>query len=142
MLGVVPKAYPPNYREFYEHRHFASGATIAGESVKVGALEAPFGFDLMFEAADVGGFVVHAEICEDLWVPVPPSSVAALSGASVLANLSASNITIGKSETRHLLTRAQVRALPRRLYLRRGGRRASRPPISPGTARSRSTRTA
>jgi len=107
LLGVVPKAYPPNYREFYEHRQFASGATIAGQHVRIGAHEAPFGFDLLFEASDVAGLVVHAEICEDLWVPLPPSSVAALSGATVLANLSASNITIGKSDTRHLLTRAQ-----------------------------------
>ena len=121
LLGVVPKSYPPNYREFYEHRHFASGATIAGESVKLGRHEAPFGFDLLFEASDIAGFVVHAEICEDLWVPLPPSSVAALSGATVLANLSASNITIGKSDTRHLLTRAQsARCLAAYVYAAAG----------------------
>jgi NAD+ synthase (glutamine-hydrolysing) len=121
LLGVVPKAYPPNYREFYEHRHFASGATIAGQQVKVGAQEAPFGFDLLFEASDLPGFVVHAEVCEDLWVPLPPSSVAALSGATVLANLSASNITIGKADTRHLLTRAQsARCLAAYIYAAAG----------------------
>ena len=121
LLGVVPKAYPPNYREFYEHRQFASGATIAGEQVQLGRHQAPFGFDLLFEASDVPGFVVHAEICEDLWVPLPPSSVAALSGATVLANLSASNITIGKSDTRHLLTRAQsARCLAAYIYAAAG----------------------
>ena len=121
LIGVVPKAYPPNYREFYEHRHFASGATIAGQSVRIGAHEALFGFDLLFEASDVAGLVVHAEICEDLWVPLPPSSVAALSGATVLANLSASNITIGKSDTRHLLTRAQsARCLAAYVYAAAG----------------------
>ena len=121
LLGIVPKGYPPNYREFYEHRHFASGATIAGASARIGALDAPFGFDLIFEAQDLDGFVVHAEICEDLWVPLPPSSVAALAGATVLANLSASNITIGKSETRHLLTRAQsARCLAAYVYAAAG----------------------
>ncbi len=107
LVGVVPKTYLPNYREFYEHRQFASGAPIRGEAVRIGAFEAPFGIDLLFAASDVPGFVVYAEICEDLWVPVPPSCLAALGGATVLANLSASNITIGKSETRHLLTRSQ-----------------------------------
>ena len=121
LLGVVPKAHLPNFREFYERRHFASGAQITGQSVRIGDLEAPFGVDLLFEASDVSGFIVHAEICEDLWVPVPPSSVAALSGATVLANLSASNITIGKSETRHLLTRAQsARCLAAYIYAAAG----------------------
>ena len=121
LLGVVPKIHLPNYREFYEHRHFASGAGLVGETIRVGRLDAPFGGDLLFEASDVPGFVVHAEICEDLWVPVPPSSIAALSGATVLANLSASNITIGKSETRHLLTRAQsARCLAAYVYAAAG----------------------
>ena len=121
LLGVVPKIHLPNYREFYEHRQFASGMNIVGHSVRIGALEAPFGIDLLFEAADLDGFVVHAEICEDLWVPAPPSSVAALSGATVLANLSASNITIGKSETRHLLTRSQsARCLAAYVYAAAG----------------------
>ncbi len=121
LLGVIPKVHLPNYREFYEHRHFASGAAILGRTVCIGDLEAPFGADLLFEARDVPGFLVHAEICEDLWVPLPPSSVAALSGATVLANLSASNITIGKSETRHLLTRAQsARCLAAYIYAAAG----------------------
>ena len=121
LLGIVPKIHLPNYREFYEHRQFASGMGIVAQTVRVGALEAPFGTDLLFEASDLAGFVVHAEICEDLWVPAPPSSLAALSGASVLANLSASNITIGKSETRQLLTRSQsARCLAAYIYAAAG----------------------
>ncbi|WP_028312014.1 NAD(+) synthase [Derxia gummosa] len=106
LLGVVPKTYLPNYREFYEKRHFASGAGVAGQTIAVGARSVPFGTDLLFEAHDLPGFVVHAEICEDVWVPVPPSATAALAGATVLANLSASNITIGKSDTRRLLCKS------------------------------------
>ena len=107
LLGVVPKTYLPNYREFYEHRHFASGVDCEGQETAVGRHAAPFGPDLLFAAEDVPGFAVHAEICEDLWVPVPPSSVAALAGATILANLSASNITIGKADTRRLLGQSQ-----------------------------------
>ncbi len=121
LLGIVPKVHLPNYREFYEHRQFASGATVTGETTRLGAHEAPFGSDLLFEAADLPGFVVHAEICEDLWVPAPPSSTGALAGATVLANLSASNITVGKAETRHLLTRSQsARCLAAYVYAAAG----------------------
>ena len=121
LLGIVPKTYLPNYREFYEHRQFASGATILGQTARFGTHEAPFGIDLLFEATDLSGFVVHAEVCEDLWVPVPPSSVGALAGATVLANLSASNITVGKAETRHLLTRSQsARCLAAYIYAAAG----------------------
>jgi NAD+ synthase (glutamine-hydrolysing) len=116
LLGVVPKVHLPNYREFYERRHFASGNGVTGEIV-IGDRRAPFGPDLLFVAEDVPGLVVHAEICEDLWVPVPQSSLAALAGATVLANLSASNITIGKSETRQLLIKSQsLRCLGAYLY--------------------------
>ncbi len=107
LLGVVPKLHLPNYREFYEPRHFVGGDWTMGGEVAVGELTAPFGIDLLFAAEDVPGFVVHAEICEDIWIPVPPSSQAALAGATVLANLSASNITIGKAETRRLLCASQ-----------------------------------
>jgi NAD+ synthase (glutamine-hydrolysing) len=107
LLGVVPKIHLPNYREFYEPRHFASGAGMRGGEIRIGPLAAPFGTDLLFAAHDVPGLVVHAEICEDFWVPAPPSSTAALAGATVLANLSASNITIGKAETRRLLCKSQ-----------------------------------
>ena len=121
LLGIVPKVHLPNYREFYEHRQFASGAAVLGQTARVGAHEAPFGSDLLFEAADLPGFVVHAEICEDLWVPAPPSSAGALAGATVLANLSASNITVGKAETRHLLTRSQsARCLAAYVYAAAG----------------------
>ncbi len=121
LLGVVPKLYPPNYREFYEHRHFASGVDILGEEVALGPLVAPFGRDLLFGASDVPGLTIHAEICEDLWVPVPPSSGAALAGATVLANLSASNITVGKSETRRLLCQSQsARCLAAYVYAAAG----------------------
>src|SRR5919206_705683 len=107
LLGVTPKIHLPNYREFYEHRHFASGLGTEGGTIRIGPHEAPFGPDLVFAAEDYPGFVVHAEICEDLWVPTPPSCDATHAGATVLANLSASNITIGKAETRRLLCQAQ-----------------------------------
>jgi NAD+ synthase (glutamine-hydrolysing) len=107
VLGVVPKTHLPNYREFYEKRHFASGAGTEGRAVVLGGEEVPFGPDLLFAAEDLPGFVLHVEICEDVWVPVPPSSHGALAGATVLANLSASNITIGKAETRNQLSASQ-----------------------------------
>ena len=106
LLGVVPKTFLPNYREFYEKRHFASGAGILGETVRVAGHEAPFGTDLLFPADDVPGLVVGVEVCEDLWVPESPGMRAALAGATVIANLSGSPITVGRAESRALLTRA------------------------------------
>ncbi len=121
LLGVVPKAHLPNYREFYERRHFASGAGTEGGTIALAGTIAPFGPDLLFEAEDVPGFILHAEICEDFWVPIPVSSEAALAGATVLANLSASNITIGKAETRRLLSQSQsARCLSAYLYAAAG----------------------
>lgn len=121
LLGVVPKIHLPNYREFYETRHFVSGDGETGGEIAVAGLRAPFGTDLLFAAEDIAGFVVHAEICEDLWVPIPPSADAALAGATILANLSASNITIGKAETRRLLCRSQsARCLAAYLYAAAG----------------------
>ena len=122
LLGVVPKIHLPNYREFYERRHFASGDGLAGAAdIMVGGHAAPFGPDLLFAAADVPGLIVHAEICEDVWVPMPPSGLAAVAGASVLLNLSASNITIGKAETRKLLAQSQsARCLAAYLYAAAG----------------------
>ena len=117
ILGVVPKVYLPNYREFYEHRQFASGAGTGGSSIRLAGQEVPFGPDLLFEAEDVPGLTIHTEICEDMWVAIPPSSEAALAGATVLTNLSASNITIGKAETRRLLCKAHsARCLAAYLY--------------------------
>ncbi len=106
ILGAVPKSYLPNYREFYEKRHFASGAGIAGQTIRVGDLQVPFGTDLLFAADDLPGFTLGIEICEDLWVPAPPGMDAALAGASVLANLSGSPITVARADARELLSRA------------------------------------
>ncbi|HEY8163727.1 MAG TPA: NAD(+) synthase [Methylocystis sp.] len=103
VLAVTPKTYLPNYREFYEKRHFASGASVAGEEIVVAGQIAPFGSDVLLEAADFGGLVIHMEVCEDVWVPIPPSSRAALAGATVLLNLSASNAIVGKSDYRQTL---------------------------------------
>lgn len=121
LLGVVPKIHLPNYREFYELRHFVSGDGTDGGSITIAGHTAPFGPDLLFQAEDLRHLVVHAEICEDVWVPTPPSSTAATAGATVLANLSASNITIGKAETRRLLCRSQsARCLAAYLYAAAG----------------------
>src|SRR3954453_23621410 len=106
VLGVAPKSYLPNYREFYERRHFASGEDLRGESIRVTGVEVPLGPDLVFTASDLPGLKLHVEICEDMWVPVPPSSEAALAGATVLANLSGSPITIARAEDRRLLVRS------------------------------------
>jgi NAD+ synthase (glutamine-hydrolysing) len=107
ILGVVPKTYLPNYREFYERRHFTSGAGVVGSEIRLAGVDAPFGTDLIFTSSGSVRFTFHAEICEDFWVPVPPSSRAALAGAEILLNLSASNITIGKAETRRILSESQ-----------------------------------
>lgn len=107
LLGAAPKSYLPTYREFYERRWYAPGDDQAGEDIRVGTLEAPFGPDLLFEALDVPGLVVHAEVCEDVWVPIPPSSSAALAGATVLLNLSGSPITIARAEDRKSLCLSQ-----------------------------------
>ena len=124
--GVAPKSYLPTYREFYEKRHFASGDEAPGTqqillpAVRTGAEAVvgdtignrddgacvPFGPHLLFEVADVPGLTFHVEVCEDMWVPVPPSSLAALAGATVLVNLSGSPITVGRAEDRKLLARA------------------------------------
>ncbi len=107
LLGVVPKTYLPNYREFYEKRQFTSGRDAVTREVLLLGSRAPFGNDLVFEAAGMDGFKFHAEICEDVWTPVPPSTYAALGGATVLLNLSASNITIGKADYRRSLCASQ-----------------------------------
>jgi len=106
VLGVVPKSYPLTYREFYEARWYAAGAGAPASAVLAGQ-QVPVGTDLLFAADDVPGLVVHAEVCEDMWVPVPPSSTAALAGATVLLNLSGSPITVGRADDRHLLVKSQ-----------------------------------
>ncbi|MGX7895671.1 NAD(+) synthase [Tsuneonella sp. HG222] len=107
LLGVVPKSYLPNYREFYEKRWFAHGRNVRGKAIRVAGSEVPFGVDLVFASNQLPGFKLFVEICEDYWAPDPPSTRGALAGATILANLSASDIVIGKSDERHLLCRAQ-----------------------------------
>jgi NAD+ synthase (glutamine-hydrolysing) len=107
VLGIVPKIFLPNYREFYERRHFTSGEAVRGAAMRLAGQEAPFGIDLLFAATEVVGFTFHIEVCEDLWVPQPPSAAGAAAGAEVLLNLSASNITIGKAQMRRLLCASQ-----------------------------------
>jgi NAD+ synthase (glutamine-hydrolysing) len=105
--GLVPKSYLPTYREYYETRHFAPARAARTDRVRLDGEEVPFGPDLLFVADALPGLVLHVEICEDLWVPLPPSTWAALAGATVLANLSASNTTIGKADYRRALVRLQ-----------------------------------
>lgn len=105
VLGVVPKSYLPTYREFYERRQVAAGNDVRG-TITVAGTTVPFGPDLLFTATDLPGFVMHVEICEDMWVPVPPSARAALAGATVLVNLSGSPVTVGRAEARKLLVRS------------------------------------
>ncbi len=107
ILGVVPKSFLPNYREYYEKRWFVSGIGLNGIDIAVAGETVPFGTDLVFAAEDLDDFIFHVEICEDYWAPQPPSTVGALSGALILCNLSASNITIGKADERKLLCASQ-----------------------------------
>jgi NAD+ synthase (glutamine-hydrolysing) len=121
ILGVVPKTYLPSYREFYERRHFTSGAGVVGREIMIGGQLVPFGVDLLFRSSGSVPFTFHVEICEDIWVPIPPSSAGALAGAEVLVNLSASNITIGKARQRRLLCASQsARALAAYVYTAAG----------------------
>ncbi len=117
VLGVVPKIHLPTYREFYERRQFASGDGMIGQEITIAGQRVPFGTDLIFDATDVRGLRIGIEICEDMFVPVPPSSGLALAGATVLANLSGSPITIGRADTRSALCRTQsMRCLAAYLY--------------------------
>ena len=135
--GVAPKSYLPTYREFYEKRHFAPGDALpAGvESIELPGVRSgsgsadgvepsarvPFGANLLFEVADVPGLTFHVEVCEDMWVPVPPSSLAALAGATVLVNISGSPITVGRAEDRELLARSSsARGLAAYVYAAAG----------------------
>jgi NAD+ synthase (glutamine-hydrolysing) len=116
VLGVAPKSYLPTYREFYERRQMAAGDDVTG-TIRVAGADVPFGPDLLFAATDLPNFVLHVEVCEDMWVPIPPSAEAALAGATVLANLSGSPITIGRADDRKLLARsASSRCLAAYVY--------------------------
>ena len=120
VYAVAPKTFLPNYREFYEKRHFASGANASATSITLpgvgdgpaaaqvspsGAV-VPFGNKLLLDFPHIPGMVLHMEVCEDLWVPVAPSAQAALAGANVLVNLSGSPITVGRADDRELLARS------------------------------------
>ncbi|SAL72838.1 NAD synthetase [Caballeronia udeis] len=119
--GVVPKSYLPNYGEFYEARQFSAAENASTDRVTLLGAEVPFGSSLLFEIANMPLFRFHVEICEDVWVPVPPSSFAALAGATVLVNLSASNVVVGKSRYRHQLVGQQsARCLSAYLYTSAG----------------------
>jgi NAD+ synthase (glutamine-hydrolysing) len=107
LLGVAPKTYLPNYGEFYEARQFSGADNARAREVTLAGATVPFGNDLVFAAANQPLLRLHVEVCEDLWVPIPPSTLAALAGATVLVNLSASNITIGKADYRHQLVGQQ-----------------------------------
>jgi NAD+ synthase (glutamine-hydrolysing) len=106
VLGVVPKSYLPDYREYYEERQFRAAREAMRDRVELLGAEVPFGPRVLFAASDLPGLVVHVEICEDLWTPIPPSTYGALAGATVLVNLSASNITVGKADYRRVLCEA------------------------------------
>jgi NAD+ synthase (glutamine-hydrolysing) len=106
VLGISVKSYLPTYREFYERRHFAPGDDRRGATIEVCGAEVPLGPDLIFAASDHPDLRLHVEICEDMWVPVPPSAEATLAGATVLANLSGSPITVARAEDRRLLVRS------------------------------------
>ncbi|GGO96814.1 NAD(+) synthase [Stakelama pacifica] len=117
VLGVVPKSHLPNYREYYEKRWFAPGAGLTGLEIEVAGQRAPFGTDLIFAASDLPDFAFHAEICEDYWAAIPPSTYGALAGATILTNLSASNIVIGKGRDRTMLAAAHsARAVAAYVY--------------------------
>ena len=107
VLGVVPKTYLPNYREYYEKRWFAPAASRGEDAVTLGGESVDFAPGLIFEATNRPGFVFAVEICEDFWAPLPPSTRAALAGARILLNLSASNIVIGKADERAVLCASQ-----------------------------------
>src|SRR5437899_5758458 len=107
ILGIIPKSFLPNYKEFYEERWFAPGANLTTRPIEILGQKVPFGPNQLFEATDVEGLIIGVEICEDLWVPVPPSSLQALHSATVLLNLSASNEVLGKPAYRRLLVGSQ-----------------------------------
>jgi NAD+ synthase (glutamine-hydrolysing) len=121
VLGAAPKSFLPEYREFYEKRQFRAARDLLGASVTINGVEMPFGPDLVYTAQDVPNFSFHVEICEDLWTPIPPSTYGAMAGATVLINLSASNITVGKSDYRHLLSASHsARTLSAYMYTAAG----------------------
>jgi len=122
ILGVAVKSYLPNYREFYEGRQFSPAEEAFSETIDLcGQKNIPFGANIIFDVENIKHFKFYIEICEDVWVPIPPSSFAAMAGATVIGNLSASNVTIGKSEYRHSLASNQsARCVSAYLYAAAG----------------------
>lgn len=107
VLGIIPKSYLPNYREFEETRWFSFGTEVKpGSVIELFGQQVPFGTDILFAAKNISDLVVGIEICEDYWVQVPPSSYQVSAGATVVGNLSASNFLVGKSELRRMLARS------------------------------------
>jgi NAD+ synthase (glutamine-hydrolysing) len=126
ILGIVPKSYLPNYGEFYEARQFSAAENAPVLTLQLCGQSVPFGAGLLFEAENMPLLRFHVEICEDVWVPVPPSSFAALAGATVLVNLSASNVLVGKSGYRHqLVSQQSARCLAAYLYTSAGAGESS-----------------
>ena len=124
--GIVPKTYLPNYAEFYEARQFASADCATADSVTLAGQSVPFGESLLFEIANLPLLRFHIEICEDVWVPIPPSSFAALAGATVLVNLSASNALVGKANYRYqLVSQQSARCLSAYVYSSAGNGESS-----------------
>jgi NAD+ synthase (glutamine-hydrolysing) len=121
ILGAVPKSYLPEYREFYEKRQFRAARDLITPHTQIGDATVPVGNDLLFSATDIPNLSLHVEICEDVWAAIPPSTYGALAGATVLANLSASNIVVGKAEYRHTLCAAHsARTLSAYVYTAAG----------------------
>lgn len=121
VLGVAPKSYLPNYREFYEQRYFAAARDAVRDTAVIGGQRVPFGADLIFEADDLPGLRIHVEVCEDGWVPIPPSTWASFAGATVLVNLSGSPVTVGKQAYRRsLVTGHSARCIAAQVYVSAG----------------------
>ncbi|MDF3282699.1 NAD(+) synthase [Gordonia sp. N1V] len=121
VLGVIPKSYLANYREFYDKRYYSAARDAPQDTLRLFGSDVPFGADLLFDAEDVPGFCLHVEICEDGWVPIPPSVWASLAGATILANLSGSPVTVGKESYRKLLsTSHSARCIAAHLYVAAG----------------------
>jgi NAD+ synthase (glutamine-hydrolysing) len=117
VLGITPKTYLPNYREYYEKRQFSAARDAISQEIPFLDKRVPFGNNLIFDAVNVDGFKIYVELCEDLWAPIPPSIFGALAGATILANLSASNITVGKTDYRRLICASQsAKAIAAYLY--------------------------
>jgi NAD+ synthase (glutamine-hydrolysing) len=122
ILGIAVKSYLPNYREFYEGRQFSPAEGARSKVIDIcGQENIPFGADILFNVKNIDNFTFYVEICEDVWVPIPPSSYAAMAGATLIGNLSASNITVGKSDYRQSLAANQsARCISAYLYAAAG----------------------